>query len=187
MDDKIINNVRFGASVERRPPPAEIGFAIGHKYVIECFDKNGDLKWKEECHNIVANVGLDDILDKYYKGSTYTAAHYVGLTDGTPTVAAGDTMASHAGWTEITAYSEGTREVLTMGTVSGQSVDNSASKASFSINGTATVGGAFVTTDNTKGGTSGTLVGVAAFSGGDRAVSSGDTLNVTVTATAASA
>lgn len=156
-------------------------------YIVECLDSNGNVKWTDEFDNLVTNVGLNDNLDKYLKGSTYTAAFYVGLTDGTPTTAAADTMASHAGWAEVTAYSESVRQTLTLGTVASQSVDNSASKASFSINGTATVGGAFIVTDNTKSGTTGVLYGVGAFTGGDKSVSNGDTLNVTVTCTAASA
>jgi hypothetical protein len=157
------------------------------RYLVECRAPDGALKWRETIDNLVVNEGLDDLLDKYFKGSAYTAAHYVGLTDGTPTVAAGDTMSSHAGWTEVQAYSEGSRQTFTPGTVASQSVDNSASKASFSINGTATVGGAFLTTNNTKGGTTGTLYGGGAFTGGDRSVANGDTLNVTVTATSAAA
>lgn len=163
------------------------GFQAMNHYEIECFDSEGNLKWKEEIDNLVVNEGLDDVLDKYFLGSAYSASHYVGLTDGTPSVAAGDTMASHVGWTEVTAYSEANRQALTLGAVSGQSVDNSASKAAFSINGTATVGGCFVTTNNTKGGSTGTLYGAGAFTGGDRSVSNGDTLNVTVTLTAAAA
>lgn len=154
-------------------------------YIVECIGPDGKLKWTDEFDNLVTNEGLNDNLDKYLKGSTYTAAFYVGLTDGTPTVNAADTMSSHAGWTEVTDYSESTREALVLGTVASQSVDNSASKASYSINATATVGGAFITTVNTKGGTTGTLYGVGAFSGGDKSVDNGDTLNVTVTCTAA--
>lgn len=155
-------------------------------YLFEAFDPEGNLKWQVEIPNIVVDVGLDDLLDKYFKGSAYTAAHYVLLTDGTPTVAAGDTMASHVGWVEVTAYSEGVRQTLTPGAVSGQSVDNSASKAVFSINANGTViGGGGLTTDNTKGGAAGTLYGAAAFSAGDKTLDSGDTLNVTVTLTAA--
>lgn len=154
-------------------------------YIVECIGPDGKLKWTDEFDNLVTNEGLNDNLDKYLKGSTYTAAFYVGLTDGTPTVNAADTMSSHAGWTEVTDYSESTREALVLGTVASQSVDNSASKASYSINATATVGGAFITTVSTKGGTTGTLYGVGAFSGGDKSVDNGDTLNVTVTCTAA--
>lgn len=142
------------------------------------------LKWVEDVRNLVVTAGLNDSLDKHLKGSAYTAAWYVGLTDGTPAFAAGDTMSSHAGWVEDQNYSEAVRQTLTLGTVSGGSVDNSASKAVFSINATTTIGGAFVTSVSTKGGSTGTLYGGAAFSA-DRSVQNGDTLNVTVTCTAA--
>jgi len=155
-------------------------------YLIECFDNKGKLKWSEEIKNITVNTGLDDILTQYWKGSAYTAAHYMGLTDGTPTIAAADTMASHAGWAEVTGYSETVRQTLTLGSVASQSVDNSASKATFSVNATVTIGGSFITTSNTKGGTTGTLIGGAAFTA-DRAAASGDTINVTATLTNASA
>jgi hypothetical protein len=154
-------------------------------YKVECV-RDGKIIWTEEFDNLVVNAGLDDSLDKHFKGSAYTAAWYVGLTDGTPSFAAADTMASHAGWTEVTDYDEATREALTLGTVSGQSVDNSASKASFTINTTVTVGGAFIVTVSTKGGSTGILYGGGAFSQ-DRNLVSSDVLNVTITLTAAAA
>jgi hypothetical protein len=56
------------------------------------------------------------------------------------------------------------------------------SVAVFSINATSTIAGAFLASDNTKGGTSGVLFSVSNFtSPGDRNVVSGDTLNVTYT------
>jgi hypothetical protein len=59
---------------------------------------------------------------------------------------------------------------------------NSASPATFSINATTVVGGAFLTSNNTKGGSTGTLYSAADFSApGDRSVVSGDTLSVTYT------
>lgn len=164
----------------------EVGLKFINKYRIECYDKYGNLKWFEEKKNTVVNVGLDDVLNKYLKGSSYTAAWYVGLK-GSGTVAAADTMSSHAGWSEVTAYSESVRQTLTLGTVASQSVDNSASKAVFSINGTATVDGVFIASDSTKSGTSGILFGAVQFTGGARSVADGDTLNVTATFTAASA
>jgi len=161
---------------------------LENTYVIECVGPDGNLKWTETVKNLVTTEGLTDNLDKYLKGSAYTAAFYVGLTDGTPTVAAGDTMASHAGWVEVAAYTEGTRPALTLGSVSGGSVNNSASKASYSVNANSTtIGGAFITTNNTKSGTTGVLYGVGAFSGGDKSADDGDTLNVTVTCTATAA
>lgn len=144
-----------------------------------------ELLWRKLAHNRIVNTGLDDILDKYFKGSTYTAAHYLGLTDGTPTVAAGDTMGSHAGWAEVTGYSESNRQTITFGTVSGQSVDNSGSKAVITASGSITVGGGFCTTDNTKGGVGGTLISAAALDGGDEVLTTSETLTLTYTASLA--
>lgn len=156
-------------------------------YKIQCHDKDGNLKWEDEAPNLVVNVGLQDMNAKYFTGSAYTAAWYIGLygAGASNTPAAGDTMSSHAGWTEVVAYSQATRPACTFGTptTANPSVaTNSASPATFSINGTTTVGGAFLTSNNTKGGTTGTLYSAADFSApGDRAVVSGDTLSVTYT------
>jgi hypothetical protein len=157
----------------------------GGVFTVQCFDKDGQLKWQAQEHNLVVNVGLKDMNEKYFTGSSYTAAWYLGLYGAAASnnPAAGDTMASHAGWTEITAYSESTRPQCTFGTSTTADpsvISNSASVAVFSVNGTATVGGAFLTSNNTKGGTTGTLFSAGDFQApGDRAVVSGDTLNVT--------
>ena len=165
---------------------SNIGFTTRLKDVfeIECYDENGKLLWRNSVKNLVVNAGLDDLLDKYFKGSGYTAAHYIGLTDGTPSFAADDTMASHAGWSEMTIYSETTRPQAVWGAVSGQSVDNSANKAVYHITGSGTIGGLFLCTDNTKGGTSPTLYGGGAFTNGDKPVADGYTLHVQATASA---
>ena len=156
-------------------------------YKIQCHDAQGNLKWEDEAPNLVVNVGLQDMNAKYFTGSAYTAAWYIGLygAGASNTPAAGDTMSSHAGWTEVTAYSQSTRPACTFGTPSTANpsvATNSASPASFSINATTTVGGAFLTSNSTKSGTTGTLYSAADFSSpGDRAVVSGDTLSVTYT------
>lgn len=154
---------------------------------LESLLSGGKLLWEDQWENLVVNVGLDDVLDKYFKGSAYTAAHYIGLTDGAPvTVAAGDTMASHAGWSEVTTYSETVRQTYNnSAAVSGQSHSNSGNPAQFSINGTVTVGGGFLTTSNVKGGSVGTLYSAGAFTGGDKSLGNGDTLSVTATFTQA--
>jgi len=163
------------------------GVVTENYWHVECHDKNGNLLWVDDSANLVTTEGYTDLLNKYLKGSAYTAAFYVGLTSATPTLAAGNTMASHAGWTEVTTYSESVRQTLTLGTVSAGSVNNSASKAQFTINGPTTAGGAFVTTSSTKGGTTGTLYAVVAFSGGNKSLSNTDVLSVTITLTAVSA
>jgi hypothetical protein len=156
-------------------------------YKIQCHDKDGNLKWEDEAPNLVVNEGLQDMNAKYFTGTTYTAAWYLGLygSGATNSPAAGNTMASHGTWTEVTDYSQATRPACTFGTptTANPSVaTNSASPATFSINATTVVGGAFLTSNNTKGGTTGTLYSAADFSApGDRSVVSGDTLSVTYT------
>jgi hypothetical protein len=185
LDNKAKAFDQFKASVAVEQGSSERVKAGGF-FVVECFDKDGNLKWKEENHNLVVNVGLQDMNAQYFTGSSYTAAWYIGLygAGASNTPAASDTMSSHAGWTEVTDYSQSTRPACTFGTptTSDPSVaTNTASPASFSINGTTTVGGAFLTSNNTKGGTTGILFSASDFTGGDRSVVSGDTLTVTYT------
>jgi hypothetical protein len=161
------------------------GIRGGGVFTVTCFDKDGNQKWEAKSHNLVVNVGLQDMNTKYFAGSGYTAAWYLGLygAGASNNPAASDTMSSHAGWTEVTDYSQATRPQCNFGTATTADpsvISNTASVAVFSINGTTTVGGAFLTSDNTKSGTTGTLFSAADFqSPGDRSVVSGDTLNVT--------
>lgn len=157
-------------------PFAEMGVIAAPRitYLMQCFDEDGRLKWEEEFTNLVTTAGKTDIVDKYLKGSSYTAAWYLGLK-GAGSADAGDTLASHGGWSEVTPYA-GNRPAISWGTTSSGS--NTASAVSISITGTATVAGAFVASVNT--GTSGVLYSAGDF-GASRSVSSGDTLNVTPT------
>ena len=120
---------------------------------------------------------------KYFTGSSYTAAWYIGLVNGTSastTFSGGDTLASHVGWDENTSYS-GNRKALSFGAATladPSNINNASSAASFTMNANATIAGAFVA--NVATGTSGTLFSVSDFqSPGDRTVVSGDVLNIT--------
>lgn len=157
------------------------------KYKVECYDKDGNLKWVEETKNLVVNVGLQYMAGVALTSTAQLTSWYIGLYGAASSnnPAAGDTMASHGGWTEVTDYSESTRVAAVFAAATNANpsvVTNSASVAVFSINGTTTVGGAFLTSNNTKGGTTGTLFSAADFQApGDRSVINGDTLRVTYT------
>lgn len=173
-----------GCAIERKAMNAESMFA-GGIFKVTCHDKDGNLKWEEENHNLVVNVGVQDMNTKYFSGSAYTAAWYIGLVTGPAsgtTFAAGDTLASHAGWTENTSYA-GSRKACTFGTATTANpsvISNSASPASFTMNATTTIAGAFLA--SVASGTSGTLFSASDFqSPGDRSVVNGDVLNVTYT------
>lgn len=166
--------------------------AKGH-YKVECFDKEGNLKWVAEDDNLVVSVGLKLMNDSFFTGVAYTAAFFLGLygSGATNDPAASDTMASHPGWVEEINYSEPQRPAATFGaatTATPSVISNSGAPAVFNITAPTVIGGTFLTTNSTKGGTTGTLFSAVDFSGvGDRNVDIGDIVNVTYTFSLAAA
>lgn len=159
-------------------------------YHVVCTDKDGNVKWEDDVKNLVTTAGKDKVLDEALAGSAYTAAWYMGLVSSVSytALAAADTMASHAGWTEAGPtnapnYTEGARQTTAWNASASGSKSLSAANA-FSINETGTVKGCFIADNSTKDGTSGVLFSVGLFSGGDKSVGNGDTLNVSYTASA---
>ena len=175
-----------GSSLTRTITAGDGARAHG-EYKLQCFDKDGNLKWEMGGHNLVVNQGLQNMNTEYFTGVGYTATWYLGLygaaSSNNPT--ANDTAALHPGFTEITPYSNATRPACSFGTATTADpsvITNSLSPAAFNINGVATVGGAFLISDNTKGGSTGVLFSASDFQApGDRVVASGDVLNVTYT------
>ena len=156
-------------------------------YHVECHDKDGNLKWSAETKNLVVNEGLQYMAGTALTSVAQITTWYIGLygAGASNTPAAGDTMASHAGWTEVVPYSNATRVAATFATATTANpsvVTNAASPATFNINATSTVGGAFLTSGSAKSGTTGTLFSAADFAApGDRSVVSGDIISVTYT------
>lgn len=158
----------------------------GGVYTVECRDAQGILKWVQETPNLVVNQGLQTMNDTYFGSATQVTTWYVGLITGPGSgtvIAAGDTLASHAGWTEFTDYTGNRKTAIfaTATTADPSVVTNSSSPASFVISGAGgTVAGAFLC--SASSGTTGTLFSASDFqSPGDRVVVAGDTLNVTYT------
>lgn len=170
-------------AISRNAGNDEQAHATG-RYTIQCFGADGALKWEDEIENLVTTVGKNDALDKYLSGSAYTAAWYIGLigaTSYTTGVLVGDTAASHTGWVEATGYSQGSRPTAAFSAASSGTKSLS-SALSFSINVDATIKGSFLMSVATKGGTTGILYSAGLFTGGDKVVQNGDTLNVSYSA-----
>jgi Tfp pilus assembly protein PilW len=156
------------------------------QYQIKLFRSN-EILLTLQGPNGITNVGKDKILDVMFFSSTQIAKEswFIGLIDSSgfgAGLSALDTMGSHAGWNEFTSFSEGTRVAWNPLQAASQSTTNSAA-ATFNINGSGTVKGVFVTSNSTKGGTTGTLWATATFSA-DVPVTNGDQLKVTYTVSA---
>lgn len=146
---------------------------------------DGSIKWIDENHNLVVDEGLEDALDVQFLSGTQTAtaSWFILLTEGSPTPAPGDTLATHPGWTEWSAYA-GNRPAWGQSKTAAKTVSN-ATPVTFTSNANGqTVGGGGVCT--VASGTAGTLFNVSAFSQGNRSLDDTESVDVTVTITNAS-
>ena len=151
-------------------------------YIVTCVGADGAVKWADTFNNTVVTEGKALLLNAMFAGTTPLTTWYLGLVNGAtaPTYSVADTMASHAGWSETVPYSNATRPAAVFSATATSSI--AAAAATFNINATATVAGAFLVSNNTKSGSTGTLYSAGNFSTGNRSILSGDTLNVTYTA-----
>jgi hypothetical protein len=158
------------------------------RYEIECFDADGRLRWRETINNVVCTVGKNLALDTFLAGSAYTVTGpFMGLISSVSysAVAAGDTMASHAGWleaggTNAPTYTGNRKTAVWAAAAAGAKALSAA--LSYAITSTGTVKGAFIVYGSgasaTKDNTGGVLWSAGTFSSGDKAVLNGDTLNI---------
>lgn len=175
------------ATIARGATHSEVTSITGY-YTVECRDAEGNLKWTDDIHNLVTTVGKNKTMDTIL-GNTAGGAIYMGLK-GTGTAAVGDTQASHSGWLEVGGTNaptfSGNRQTPTFGAASGGAKATS-SAVVFTMTGSGTIAGCFINIGGsaTKDDTTGTLFSAGDFTAGSKTVTSGDTLSVTYTATAA--
>lgn len=187
------NNIidSMGASVLRGSGELEEAHITG-KYIAQCFDADGNLKWEDSIDNVVTDVGANLALDTLFGGAQNTA-YFLGLISLVGYVSvpvAGHTMAAHGTWVEAgdatnlprwTTPAADARAAITWAAASGRAKALSA-VAQFVISVAGTVKGCFIVTGSgavaTNKNTSGVLYSAGLFSGGDKAVGIGDTLQV---------
>lgn len=176
------------ASVVRGDATAE-RLGLQGTFTAECYGPDGELKWSDTVHNLVVNVGKNYVLESSLAASALTVVGpYMGLMSSvgyTTGVVAGDTMSSHSGWTEAGVTNAPTytapRKTCVFSAASA-GVKALSVALSYAITGAGTLKGSFVvlgtgalsTIDNTAG----TLLSAGLFTGGDKIVSNGDTVNV---------
>ena len=153
----------------------------GH-YVADHY-RNGLFFARYVIKNDITNEGKNTLFDVMFNTATQIANNswFIGLISNTgySALAATDTMSSHAGWTEFTTYTQANRVAWGSGSAASQSVTN-ATPATFNINASGTIKGIFITSNNTKSGTTGKLWSTALFSA-DVPVVNGDEIKITYT------
>lgn len=157
-------NSKFGLNHElavqmERQRRAETMFKIGGRFKVTQL-RGGIVIAEENIHNIVTNQGLDYALgscfDEDYAATNPAAYNYwwIALMNNDGVGIAGDTYASHAGWTEFELYTGARKNWLAVGDhVSSQSITNAAT-VDFTISGVTPpdyVDGIYLVSDGTDG------------------------------------
>jgi hypothetical protein len=158
-------------------------FMVGTAY-LTVHNPDGSLAWtREVAVNGDTYAGLNDMLSVYFASGTQKTTWYCGLinSSGFSTLSVNDTIASHAGWAELTGYDEATRRTLTFGSPASGVI--SASVATFTMSGTVAIKGAFFVSDSTKSGATGVMFCTDEFDN-EQNLTVGQTLSVTFVKTA---
>lgn len=169
--------------VAKAKPPA-----MGHKFEMRGrfdvdFIRGGKLLDRFVIYNDITNEGKNLIFDVMFNTATQivNTSWYIGLINITSftALAATDTMASHGGWQEFTTYTQANRPGWGSVASAAQTVTNS-TPVQFDMSATGTVKGLFITSNNTKSGTTGKLWSTALFAA-DVPVVNADQLKITYT------
>jgi len=147
--------------------------------------RNGKVIGEYDFHNDITNQGKDALLNIMFNGATQIPAWYVGLINnsGYTALAAGDTHASHSGWTESSDYDEATRPAWTEGAASGQVITNAAPVV-FTISATVGIRGIFIASIDTKGSTGAATLWATALFSANLPVIDDDVLRITYSVSA---
>ena len=174
------------ASVDRGASYDE-SMSLHGTYEVVCHDKFGVLKWDDVIGNLVTTVGKNSTMDTML-GNVAVGAVVMGLK-GTGTALVTDTQASHT-WLEVglanaPTYS-GTRKTPVF-SAAAAGVKSTSTPVVFTMTGSGTIAGCFINIGGsaTQDDTTGVLFSAGDFTAGSKTVTSGDTLSVSYSATAA--
>ena len=188
MHNEIIQSADVcSATVDRGASYSE-SMSLHGTYEVVCHDRFGVLKWDAVIDNLVTTVGKNSTMDTIL-GNVAVGAVVMGLK-GTGTAVVGDTQATHASWLEVglanlPTYS-GSRKTPTF-SAAAAGVKSTSSAFVFTMTGSGTVAGCFINLGGsaTIDDTTGVLFSAGDFTAGSKTVTSGDTLSVSYSATAA--
>lgn len=182
-NDKLTLREAFRAQIIRNRPQIDILNPTG-RFRAEHY-RRGRLIDVYDIANTVMNAAKNAMFNTYFNAAAQVAAAswFMSLVSSASysAIAAADTIASHAGWLEATAYSNATRPLWGQGTAASQQITN-ATPVSFIASSGFTAKGLFIVSESTKGGTTGILFCAGLFTAGDAVLATNDELRVTYTA-----
>lgn len=162
-------------------------------YTVECISKDGTVLWTDKIVNTVMTEGKNLALDTILAGAAYTVTGpFMGLISGTSftSIAAADTAAQINGtnaWKEAGSafnptYTAPRKTAVYNAASAGSKALTAALSFAITSTGPDTVKGAFIVygsgATSTIANTGGKLLSAGLFTGGDKSVSNGDTLNI---------
>lgn len=199
MKDIITIAENSDASIIKGQHPNQEGIFFQGVYNVQCFDVSGNLKWEDTIKNAVMTEGKNLALDTILAGSGYTVVGpFMGLISSVSytAVAATDTAAQingTNGWKEAGSASNfplytTPRKTCVFSAAAAGSKALSAALSFPIITTGGTVKGCFIIYGtgavSTIADVNGKLLSAGLFSGGDKIVSVGDTLQVSWTLSA---
>lgn len=136
---------------------------IGFVYDTELW-RGGQLVSAKRAYNLVPQVGVNHFAALLRGTGPLISSWHVGLFEGNY-VPDEDTTSSdlQTGAVEFVGYNEAARPAWTHAYDGTSVIDNSASRATFTVTSAKTVYGGFLVSNSTKGGTSGVLLSIARF------------------------
>lgn len=162
MNDRMKEKSKFSANVERRRGLITLEELHG-KFHLEQW-RNGLCICRFPFPNASTNVGKQYLLGTGFNSVTQITGWFLGLIDGTagtPVLDATDVANGHSGWTEFTTYDETNRQTWTKSPSPSTNQMVSSAPAQFTVSASvaanAFIAGGFLISNNTKGGTTGTL------------------------------
>jgi hypothetical protein len=185
---------QFDAAVVRGKGMGE-DMEVHGRYLFKCYGPDGKLKWEDHIDNVITTLGKNAILDAALAGSAYSAiGPFMGLISSvgyTGAPVAADTMSAHATWFEVDAVSHFPTVAARL-TTNGQWAAGAGGSKSLTaalsfliVTNGGTLKGAFLVFGTgavaTLGSTAGVLLSAGLFSGGDKVVGVGDTVQVSFT------
>jgi hypothetical protein len=185
MSEKVDATVERGAAMREE-------LRWGGVFDVVCIGPDGEEKWRDTIVNTACDEGVRLAFDTILAGAAYTVSGpFMGLISsvGYTAIARTDTLANTAhGWTEAGSTNAPTytapRKTMTPWNAAAGSPPSKAltSALAFAITSSGTIKGAIVIygagSNNSILNSGGQLLSAGLFSGGDKPVGNGDTLNV---------